>query len=98
MKICPHCGNKYSNNDFYCLKDNYPLIDYSNEQMAKEQALSQQITNKTDNPNIPKCPTCQSTNIKKISTTSKIIHGLTFGIFSTTARSQFQCQNCGYKW
>lgn len=48
--------------------------------------------------NAPKCPTCQSTNIKKISDTKRAVHGLAFGLFSKTARSQFECNNCGYKW
>ncbi len=48
--------------------------------------------------NTPKCPTCGSTNIKKISSVSKAAHGLAFGLFSKTARSQFECLNCHYKW
>lgn len=46
----------------------------------------------------PKCPTCSSTNITKISTTSKVAGAVAFGLFSKTARSQFKCNNCGYKW
>lgn len=46
----------------------------------------------------PKCPHCSSTNLHNISTTSKLIHGVAFGLFSKTARSQFECLNCGYKW
>ena len=48
--------------------------------------------------NKPKCPTCGSTNIKKISTTSKMLGAAMWGLFSKTAHSQFQCNNCGYKW
>ena len=48
--------------------------------------------------NIPKCPTCGSTNIKKISATSKVVGAGLFGLFSKTARSQFECKDCGYKW
>ena len=48
--------------------------------------------------NKPKCPTCGSTNIKKISTTSKVLGAAMWGLFSKTAHSQFQCNNCGYKW
>lgn len=48
--------------------------------------------------NKPKCPTCNSTNIKKISSTAKVAGAVTFGLFSKTARSQFKCGNCGYKW
>lgn len=51
-----------------------------------------------DKTNIPKCPTCQSTNIKKISALKRETHGFLFGIFSKTATSQFECENCGYKW
>lgn len=46
----------------------------------------------------PKCPNCGSTRIKKISTTSKIAGAAMFGLFSKTARSQFKCEQCGYKW
>lgn len=48
--------------------------------------------------NIPKCPTCGSPKIKTISIASKATGAFMFGILSRTARSQFQCQNCGYKW
>lgn len=59
---------------------------------------SQNKVIKTYTPNLPKCPTCGSTNIKKISDLRKGIHGLAWGILSKTARSQFECRNCGYKW
>lgn len=48
--------------------------------------------------NIPKCPTCNSTDIKKISVISKAVGATMFGLFSKTARSQFKCKNCGYEW
>lgn len=46
----------------------------------------------------PKCPTCGSTNIKQISFTRKAVGVATLGIFSKSARSQFCCKDCGYKW
>lgn len=48
--------------------------------------------------NKPKCPTCGSTNISKISATNKAIGAIGFGLLSKTARSQFKCNKCGYKW
>lgn len=51
-----------------------------------------------NNPNIPTCPTCHSTNIKKISLAKGYLHWRMFGFFSKTARSQYHCQNCDYKW
>lgn len=48
--------------------------------------------------NIPKCPTCGSTNIEKISLTRKAIGGALFGLFSSDVRKTMHCKNCGYKW
>lgn len=48
--------------------------------------------------NIPKCPTCGSTDIRKISTTSKAVSVGLFGIFSSKIRKQFHCNSCKYEW
>ena len=48
--------------------------------------------------NQPKCPTCGSVNVKKISAASTVFGAGMFGLFSKTARSQFECKNCGYKF
>lgn len=48
--------------------------------------------------NIPRCPTCGSTDLEKISDLKKATHWLAFGLLSKTARSQFRCKKCGYKW
>ena len=50
------------------------------------------------NQNVPKCPTCGSTNIQKISGTKRAASEIMFGIFSPTLGKQFECKNCGYKW
>ena len=64
----------------------------SQAQIAHNNAVARELLN------TPKCPTCNSTNIKKISALSKVTGASMFGLFSKTARSQFQCNNCGYKW
>ena len=48
--------------------------------------------------NKPKCPTCNSTNLKKISTTSKVVNTAVFGLFGTKRHKTFHCNNCGYEW
>ena len=71
------------------------------EPLTREQkALNNEIErlNRLSQQNKPKCPTCNSADIKKISTLSKVAGASMFGLFSKTARSQFQCNNCGYKW
>lgn len=46
----------------------------------------------------PRCPTCGSTNVEKISLTSKAVGGAMFGIFSSNIRNTYKCKKCGYKW
>jgi hypothetical protein len=48
--------------------------------------------------NKPKCITCGSTNIKKISTSAKAINTLAFGLLGTKRNKTFHCNNCGYEW
>lgn len=47
---------------------------------------------------IPKCPTCQSPDVEKISLTKKAVGGALFGLFSSNVRKTMHCKNCGYKW
>lgn len=46
----------------------------------------------------PKCPTCGSPDVEKISITSKVVGGALFGLFSSNVRKTMHCKNCGYKW
>lgn len=48
--------------------------------------------------NIPKCPTCGSTNIEKISSGKKMSGAFLFGIFSSDIRNTMHCKDCGAKW
>ena len=74
-------------------------IDEINKQI-KEKAIYElhEGRRKREERNLPKCPTCSSTNIEKISSFDKTAGAVMFGLFSKTARSQFKCRNCGYKW
>ena len=54
--------------------------------------------NKLGDANIPKCPTCGSTNISKISMNRKILSVGMIGLASTSAGKTFRCKNCGYMW
>ena len=46
----------------------------------------------------PKCPTCGSTNVEKISAGKKAIGFVAVGIFSSNFGKTMHCKNCGYKW
>lgn len=59
------------------------------EQLAYNKRISQ---------NVPKCPTCKSTNIKKISGISKAGSIAMWGIFSRKVHKQWHCNNCSSEW
>ena len=81
------------------------LYEYAKTKEARDSAINQfneefrqKERQESEEKNKPKCPTCSSTSIKRISGMKRAFHGYAFGIFSKTAFSQFECQNCGYKW
>ena len=47
---------------------------------------------------VPKCPTCKSNSIQKMSGVERGASIYTFGIFSKKINKTFKCQNCGYTW
>lgn len=48
--------------------------------------------------NMPKCITCGSTNIKRISTGNRLISVGLFGLASGKIAKTMECRSCGYKW
>ena len=48
--------------------------------------------------NIPKCPTCGSLQVEKISAGKKVVGGALFGLFSSDVRNTMYCKSCGCKW
>lgn len=63
-----------------------------------ENMLNRAKTFNQQRSNVPKCHTCGSTNVEKISLASKAIGGALFGLFSSNVRNTMHCKNCGYKW
>lgn len=49
-------------------------------------------------PQIPRCPTCQSSDIHHISGTERVGSVITLGLFSKKINKSFKCNNCGYTW
>lgn len=46
----------------------------------------------------PRCPTCHSPNIHKVSTTAKLVDAAVWGLLARKPRVQFHCDDCGYEW
>ncbi len=47
---------------------------------------------------VPRCPTCGSEKIKKLSATKKALSFEMLGFASGSIGKTFECKNCGYKW
>lgn len=48
--------------------------------------------------NIPHCPTCGSTNIKKLDVVDRAVSVGFFGVFSNKINKSFKCKDCGCTW
>lgn len=46
----------------------------------------------------PKCPTCGSTDLRKVSVGAKAVSVGLFGIFSQKVKKTWHCNSCGYEW
>ena len=72
------------------LKQNNPI-----EFQIKLAELKNTIQNTN---NIPKCPTCGSTDIRKISGTKRFVSTGIFGLASSNIGKNMECRSCGAKW
>lgn len=94
-KILCKCGNRCQSGTVGYKETKYPNnksnIIYTSRQ-AQANVQAQELLNK------PKCPTCGSTNIKKIGGIERGASIAAFGIFSKKINKTFKCNNCGYTW
>lgn len=95
--FCSHCSPRDGIENSRDVRESTQEEIEQYEQEMEE--FEQRKLNKIFNPTYtPKCPVCGSPNIHKISTTKRVVSGAAFGLFSKTARSQWECSNCGNKW
>jgi predicted RNA-binding Zn-ribbon protein involved in translation (DUF1610 family) len=69
-----------------------PNPDLTPQQIAQVNVQAQEWLNK------PKCPTCGSTNVRKMGEVERGASIAAFGIFSKKINKTFKCNNCGYTW
>ena len=76
------------------------LIEFQLKMAQFKTQLKQQeqMKNIEQKSNIPKCPHCQSTNIKPISGLNRGASIAMLGIFSKKINKSFECKHCGYTW
>lgn len=79
------------------------LFDHRDEILAKQSAefdakMAHGKAILEEQSRVPKCPTCHSTNIRKMGGIERGASIYAFGIFSKKINKTFKCQNCGYTW
>lgn len=101
--FCSHCsprdGIENSRDVRESTQEEIEQYEQEMEEYTRRKSI-EKTYNSMCNKNIytPKCPVCGSPNIHKISVTKRVVSGAAFGLFSKTARSQWECSNCGNKW
>lgn len=80
------------------LMDEYAMRNKLNEQRLEQARRYQANAQAQEWLNKPKCPTCGSTNIQKISATKRWVSTGLFGLASSNIGKTMCCKNCGYKW
>lgn len=70
------------------------MSQFRNQLAQQEQFEKQQ----QQDSNSPHCPTCGSFNLEKISTSSKIMDSIIWGIGGAQRYKTYHCNNCGYEW
>ena len=93
-----HIDKDYEKAAKYIMKLTKCSRDIADEIVADCVSEDNTTPQPTPHPNIPKCPTCGSTNIEKISTSKKVGGAMLFGLFSSDVRNTMHCKNCGAKW
>lgn len=78
---------------FYAYKES---MGFSHAQLKRVNAKFPE--RKITKQNVPRCPTCGSEKIKKISTTKKVFSFEMVGFASGSIGKTFECSNCHYKW
>lgn len=87
---------KSPNLDPYLFEHRDEIINQKNDEMMASIAIGKAILEEKSR--VPKCPTCGSTNIRKMGGVERSASIWAFGIFSKKINKTFKCGNCGYTW
>lgn len=72
--------------------------DMFNKRMSDRAKLAHGASILEEQNRVPKCPTCGSTNIRKMGGVERGASIAAFGIFGKKINKTFKCGNCGYTW
>lgn len=71
------------------------MLEYTER---KEKEAKTFFSSNSSDPHTPKCPTCGSTDLRKVSVGAKAVSVGLFGIFGQKVKKTWHCNSCGYEW
>lgn len=105
IRKCTLCGREYLKPQAICPKCNIVLMklsDYERLGMETHRAKFKKEVERQEKlqkeQNTIKCPNCQSTDVQKLSTASKVVGVGLLGLASKTVGKTYKCNKCGYYW
>lgn len=99
-RFCPECGRMLVSTNTFDYQNSQEYQSAEKQRVINEQEELKKRQNKTEDHNLPKCPTCGSTNIRHISSAERGVNAVMFGFFGNKRKCQFEClnPNCRYRW
>ena len=82
-------------NEHFSKKAYNDMLEYTER---KEEEAKAFFSSNSSDPHPPKCPTCGSTDLRKVSVGAKAVSVGLFGIFSQKVKKTWHCNSCGYEW
>lgn len=95
FKKCPKCGKEYIVSMDHCIQCGYKIESY----IKRMNDLKNTIDTKEHSiKHTPHCPTCNSTNIRKIGAGERAASIIGLGLFSRKINKTWKCNDCGHTW
>lgn len=82
-------------NEHFSKKAYNDMLEYTERKEEEARAF---FSSNSSDPHTPKCPTCGSTDLRKVSVGAKAVSVGLFGIFSQKVKKTWHCNSCGYEW
>ena len=82
-------------NEHFSKKAYNDMLEYTERKEKEAKAF---FSSNSSDPHTPKCPTCGSTDLRKVSVGAKAMSVGLFGIFSQKVKKTRHCNSCGYEW
>lgn len=84
------------NNEHFSKKAYNDMLEYDRKECKRLQEYWD-TAGRSEQPK-PKCPTCGSTDLRKVPVGAKAVSVGLFGIFSQKVKKTWHCNSCGYEW